>query len=110
MALDQLGQLEARIHESHDLSPRQKAELLQLVTELKEAMADRSITHAAPPQGTTSVPDSSAPEGTRQNTPQHPVRMAMDDLSSSIEAFEASHPELVTTVNQISTLLANMGI
>jgi hypothetical protein len=34
----------------------------------------------------------------------------MDDVSTSVEAFEASHPELVTTVNQISTLLANMGI
>lgn len=110
MALDHLVQLEARIHESHDLHPQQKAELLQLLSELKEAMAEESITHAAPPQGTTSVPDSSAPEGTRQNTPQHPVRMAMDDLSTALEAFEASHPEFVTTVNQISTLLANMGI
>jgi len=110
MALDRLGQLEARIHESHDLNPQQKAELLQLLAELKAAMAERSITEIAPPQGPTSAPDSSAPEGTRQDTPQHPVRMAMDDLSSSIEAFEASHPEFVNTVNHISTFLANIGI
>jgi Domain of unknown function (DUF4404) len=110
MALDRLGHLEARIQESHDLHPQQKAELLQLLAELKEAMAEGSITETAPPQGPTSVPDQSAPEGTREDTPQHPVRMAMDELSTAIEAFEASHPELVTTVNQISTLLANMGI
>jgi hypothetical protein len=34
----------------------------------------------------------------------------MEDLSTSVEAFEASHPELVNIVNKISMLLANMGI
>jgi hypothetical protein len=109
MALDRLGQLEARIHESHDLSPQQKEELLRLVSELKEAMAEGSITHGADPHDTTSGPGRSTPEGTRQDTRQHPVRLAMDDLSASVEAFEASHPELVNTVNQISTLLANLA-
>jgi Domain of unknown function (DUF4404) len=110
MALDRLGQLEARIHESHDLSPQQQEELLRLVSELKEAMAEGSVTQVTEPHDTTSGPGRSTPEGTRQDTRQHPLRMAMDDLSASVEAFEASHPELVNTVNQISTLLANMGI
>jgi hypothetical protein len=110
MPLDRLLQLEARIHESHDLNPQQKAELLQLLAELKEAMAEGSISHAAHTPGTTNVPDRSAPESTRQDTLQHPVRLAMDDLATSVEAFEASHPEFVNTVNTISMLLANMGI
>jgi Domain of unknown function (DUF4404) len=110
MALDRLGQLEARIHESHDLSPQQQEELLRLVSELKEAMAEGSVTQVAEPHDTTSGPGRSTPEGTQQDTRQHPVRMAMDDVSASVDAFEASHPELVNTVNQISTLLANMGI
>ena len=49
MALDQLGHLEARIHETHELSPQQKEELLRLVSELKEAMAEVSTTHEAHP-------------------------------------------------------------
>jgi hypothetical protein len=110
MALDRLGQLEARIHESHELSPQQKEELLQLVSELKEAMAELPTTHEAQPPSSTRVPDLAAAETTRQDTPQHPLRRAMDDVSTSVEAFEASHPDLVNTVNQISTLLANMGI
>jgi Domain of unknown function (DUF4404) len=110
MALDRLGQLAARIHESHELSPQQKEELLRLVSELKEAMAELSTTHEAQPSSSTRVPDLTAAETTRQDTPQHPLRRAMDDVSTSVEAFEASHPELVNTVNQISTLLANMGI
>jgi hypothetical protein len=110
MALEQLGYLEARIQETHELSPQQKEELLRLVSELKEAMAAFPTTPEAHAPSRTPVPDMAAEETTRQDTPQHPVRVAMDDVSTSVEAFEASHPELVTTVNQISTLLANMGI
>jgi hypothetical protein len=110
MALDRLGHLEARIHKTHELSPQQKEELLRLVSELKEGMAEVSTTHEAHAPSHPNVPDMSAAEGTTQDTPQHPVRRALDDVSTSVEAFEASHPELVNTVNQISTLLANMGI
>jgi hypothetical protein len=73
-------------------------------------MAEGSITHGAEPHDTTSAPGRSTPEGTRQDTRQHPVRLAMDELSASVEAFEASHPELVNAVNQVSTRLANMGM
>ena len=110
MALERLRQLEARIHESHDLSPPQKEELLRLLSELKEAVAEGSVTQVVEPHDTTSGPGRSTPEGTRQDTRQHPVRLAMDELSASVEAFEASHPELVNAVNQVSTRLANMGM
>jgi hypothetical protein len=110
MALERLLQLEGRIHESHDLNPQQKEELLQLLGELKEAMAEVSVSPAVHTHGAMSVSYQSASEGTRQDTPQHPVRIAMDDLSTSVQALEASHPEFVNTVNAISTVLANMGI
>jgi Domain of unknown function (DUF4404) len=110
MSLDRLGQLEARIQETHDLNPQQKAELLQLLADLKAAMADVSKTHEGHAHSRTSVTDIAAPEGTRQDEPQHPVRLAMDDVSTAVKALEASHPEFVTTVNTISTVLANMGI
>jgi Domain of unknown function (DUF4404) len=110
MALDRLGQLEARIHETHELSPQQREELLRLVLELKEAMAAFPTTPEVHAPSRTHVIDTAESETTRQDTPQHPLRSAMDDVSTSVEAFEASHPELVNTVNQISTLLANMGI
>ena len=110
MALDRLGHLEARIHETHELSPQQKEELLRLVSELKEAMAAFPTTPEAHAPSRARVTDAAAAETTRPDTPQHPLRSTMDDVSTSVEAFEASHPELVNTVNQISTLLANMGI
>jgi hypothetical protein len=110
MALERLLHLEARIHESPDLNRQQKAELLQRLAELKAAMANVSISPAAHAHGTTSVPDRAAPEGPRPDEPQHPVRLAMDELSTAVQALEAAHPEFVTTVNTLSTVLANMGI
>jgi predicted neutral ceramidase superfamily lipid hydrolase len=110
MALDRLGHLEARIHETHELSPQQKEEILRLVAELKEAMAAFPTIPEAHAPSRTRVTDTAEAETTRQDKLQHPVRRAMDDVSTWVEAFEASHPELVNTVNQISTLLANMGI
>jgi hypothetical protein len=110
MALDSLIQLEAKIHQTHDLNPQQKEEFLRLISELKEAMADLSTTHEQPTQRRTHASDSSPQVATGQKTPQHPLRTAMEDLSASVEAFEASHPEVVNTVNTLSTLLANMGI
>jgi hypothetical protein len=110
MPIDRLVKLEARIHESPDLNPQQKAELLQRLAELKVALADVSISRPAPTHGPTSVPDRAAPEGTRPDAPQHPVRLAMDELSTAVQALEAAHPAFVTTVNTISTVLANMGI
>ena len=110
MALNRLGHLEARIQETHELSPQQKEELLRLVSALKEAMAVFPTTPEAHAPSRTRATDTAEAETTRQDTPRHPLRSAMDDVSTSVEAFEASHPELVNTVNQISTLLANMGI
>ena len=110
MALNRLGHLEARIQETHELSPQQKEELLRLVAEVKEAMAAFPTPPEAHAPSRDRVANTAKAETTRQDTPQHPVRSAIDDVSTSVEAFEASHPELVNTVNQISTLLANMGI
>jgi seryl-tRNA synthetase len=110
MSLDSLGQLEARIQETHDLNPQQKEELLGLLANLKEAVAKLSTTHEAHAHSRTSMIDSAGHETTNAEPSQHPLRMAMENLSTSVEAFEASHPELVNTVNKISMLLANMGI
>ena len=110
MPRERLLQLEARIHESPDLSPQQKEELLQLLGELKEAMAEESVSPPVHTPGAVCVPDLAVSEGARQDTPQHPVRTAMEDLSTSVQALEASHPELVNTVRTISTVLTNMGI
>lgn len=38
------------------------------------------------------------------------LKSPVQDLRSSVEGFEQSHPKLVETVNNISARLANLGI
>jgi hypothetical protein len=65
MSLHRLGQLNASIYETHELSPQQQEALLRLVSELKGAMANVSIT-----------PEAQAPSRTRETaagTSTHPI-------------------------------------
>jgi Domain of unknown function (DUF4404) len=110
MSIDSLVQLEARIQETQSLNPQQKEEFLRLLADLKEAIAELSTTHAEHAHSITRFTDISTYEATRQHKNPHLLRLAMEGLSTSVEEFEASHPALVNTVNQLSTLLANMGI
>ena len=41
---------------------------------------------------------------------QKSLKSSVDELRSSVEGFEHSHPKLVQTVNSISNTLSNLGI
>jgi hypothetical protein len=38
------------------------------------------------------------------------MELSLKGLSSSVEGFEKSHPQLVQVVNRICTTLSNLGI
>lgn len=110
MPIDSLVQLEARLQEAHGLDPRQKEELLRLISDLKQEITALSETHAEHAHSIARFTDLSAHEATRRHRNQDLLRIAMEGLSTSVAEFEASHPTLVNTVNRISSLLSNMGI
>jgi hypothetical protein len=43
-------------------------------------------------------------------SPEDDADTALGRLRESLAEFETTHPQLVGTVNRISTILANMGI
>ncbi len=47
-------------------------------------------------------------EAQKQNL--SPLKSPVEELRSSVEGFEQSHPKLVQAVNSISSTLANLGI
>jgi hypothetical protein len=47
-------------------------------------------------------------EAQKQNL--SPLKNPVEELRSSVEGFEQSHPKLVQAVNSISSTLANLGI
>ena len=110
MSMDSLAKLEARIQESHGLNPQQKEELVTLLSDLKHAIAELSKTHEEHAESIARFTDMSAHEATRRQKNQHLLRIAMEGLSTSVEEFEVSHPELISTVNKISDILSSIGI
>lgn len=86
-----ISDMEAKIR-SETLSEAAKSELLQSLATLKAEMAKIEKTSDAAREKLKSL--------------KNPVQ----DLRSSVEGFEQSHPKLVETVNSISSTLSNLGI
>ena len=81
-----IGEIEAKIHGADSISDEHKRELLQLLAKLKTEIA------------------------TGQNQNLQPLKSSVEELRTSVEGFEQSHPKLVQIVNSISNTLSNLGI
>jgi len=110
MSLDSLTRLETKIQEATDLSAQHKAELLILLADLKDELASLSTTYEEHAHSITSFTDISTHEATRQTKNQQLLQIAIEGLSTSVDELEASHPELVATVNKLCNLLSSLGI
>ena len=86
-----ISDIEAKIR-SETLSETAKNELLQSLAKLKAEMAKMEKSSDAAREKLKSL------------------KNPMEDLRSSVEGFEQSHPKLVQTVNSISSTLSNLGI
>jgi uncharacterized protein DUF4404 len=110
MPIESIAKLETTIHQTQGLNAAQKTQLLALLADLKHEIEALAPTHAEHAHSIANFTDISAHEATRQHKNQHLLRIAIEGLSTSVEEFEASHPQLVNTVNKISDLLASLGI
>jgi hypothetical protein len=81
-----INELESKIHAAGFSNAAHKNDLLQSVAHLKNELAAREKQSLAP------------------------LRSSVDELRSSVEGFEQSHPKLVEVVNRISSSLSNLGI
>jgi uncharacterized coiled-coil DUF342 family protein len=80
-----ISELEAKIR-AESISADRKRELLQLLARLKTEVAAHD----------------------KQNLT--PLKNSVEELRSSVEGFEQSHPKLVQLVHSISNTLSNLGI
>lgn len=87
MIKDTLAKIEARLKDPSSLNEINKKELQQLFLNLKQEVTDLSEIHG-----------------------EHSEFATLKNLSSSIEEFEISHPQLIAILNNISNALSNMGI
>ncbi|HUI65218.1 MAG TPA: DUF4404 family protein [Bacteroidota bacterium] len=102
--------IEGRIGSAKVITPQKKKELLELVATLKAEITELSRTKAEHAESITGFIDRSTHEATRRERDPELLKLSLAGLAASVKGFEASHPRLVSQVNYICTMLANIGI
>jgi len=110
MLEEKISQIEARIQNSPALKPETRAELLNLLAELKSETAALSITHQEQAESIAGFTEVSAHEATRETKNPALLKHSIGGLESSVDEFQKTHPQLVAVVNRIAAMLSNMGI
>jgi hypothetical protein len=105
-----LAQIEEKIRRGGVISDEQRQELLTLLSDLKEEVADLSETRSEDAESITRFTGLSAHEATRQEINPRLLALSLEGLKSSVDDFEQSHPKLAETVNSLCHILSNMGI
>ena len=83
MIADLLEKLRASVNDAQGLSDADRATLLGHINAMEPAAASELPT---------------------------PEPSALDELRSSLQSFEASHPDLTAQLNTLATTLANIGL
>ena len=110
MIRDTISEIEAKVKHARSINEQKRHELLSLLASLKSEIARLPETQADRVRSITGFAELSAHEATRDPKDQELLDLSLKGLASSVREFEASHPALVKTVNEISMVLANMGI
>jgi hypothetical protein len=105
-----IDKIEERMRKTESLNEENKTELLNLVSTLKAEIADLSKTHNEHAESITGFADLSTHEATRREKKPELLKLSIEGLGSSVRGFESSHPNLVRVVNDLSTMLSNLGI
>jgi hypothetical protein len=107
---DTISEIEERIRNAGALKAESRAELLDLLGQLKSQVAALSSTHQEQAQSIAGFAEISAHEATREEKNAKSLKFSILGLQSSVHELEESHPQLVGVVDRIATMLASMGI
>src|SRR5208283_1741001 len=107
---DTISKIEERIRNAGALKDENRAELLELLGQLRSQIGALSKTNQEQAQSIEGFTQVSAHEATREERNPKSLNHSILGLESSVQDLEESHPQLVEVVNRIATTLANMGI
>ena len=110
MIKDRLDKIEERLKQSNTVKESEKAELLSILTTLRTEIAGLSQTHHEQAESIAGFAELSANEATRSEKSPELFNLSINGLTSSVQGFEVSHPELVGIINTFCTMLAKLGI
>jgi hypothetical protein len=105
---EHIEKTKSAIESAENIPADRKAELLDLLSKLKPAIAKVSETHHEDARSIARLVEASAHETIRAQ--KKPEQHLLRELKESVRNFEATHPQLAAFVNQYSTLLSALGI
>src|SRR5438552_5821784 len=109
MTDEHIEKTKSAIESAGNMPADRKAELLDLLSKLKHAIAKVSQTHQEDARSIARLVEASAHETIRpEKKPEHTNKFLLE-LKQSAENFEASHPQLAEFVGKYSTLLSALG-
>ena len=108
MTDEHIEKTKSAIETAENIPADRKAELLDLLSKLKPAIAKVSETHHEDARSIARLVEASTQETIR--TEKKPEQHLLHELKESVERFEVSHPQFAAFVNQYSTLLSALGI
>jgi hypothetical protein len=107
---DTIRKIEAKIQGADSIHSDRKAELLQLLGTLKSEISTIPEDDREQAESIAGFAERSAHEATRAKQNPELLNLSLKGMTSSVEGFEKSHPQLVQIVNSISQTLSNIGI
>lgn len=110
MVDDRIKRTESTVRTAGDIPEERKVEVLGLLGQLRSRIRGLSETHQEDADSIARFVEASAHEATRASKKPGLLQTALSGLKQSAQGFEASHPEMVETVNKFATALANMGL
>jgi len=109
MTDEHIEKTKSAIESAENIPADRKAELLDLLSKLKPAIAKVSETHHEDAQSIARLVEASAHETIRAEKKPERTNRVLHELKQSAENFEASHPELVAFTTRYSALLSALG-
>ncbi len=110
MLKDTLTQLEAKIKTSNNIPDEKKQEYYRLLEQLNSEINVLKETDRETAESVSGFTKISTHETTRQDVNPDLIAHSIEGLAESVREFEASHPRLVSTVNQFCAFLSKLGI
>jgi hypothetical protein len=109
MTDEHIEKTKAAIESAENIPADRKAELLDLLSKLKPAIAKVSQTHHEDARSIARLVEASAQETISAPKKPEQSKRLLHELKQSVQNFEASHPQLSAFVNRYSTLLSALG-
>lgn len=110
MTDERIDRIKSAVESADHISPQKKAELLDVLSKLKPAIAEVAQTHEAEAESISEFVEASAHDVALKKERPESVERVLQKLKQTVEKFEASHPQLTTFVTEYSAVLSGLGI